>query len=218
MWASSSASTPVPSTYSRYSVRMLTKSRPRAHCLGSLSLLNSTGTSLQIHILGTCSPASLAGCQQGLQPWLGCPEDQRGPKTVTFARSRAPPHAFSQRKLARAQLQSEMMQACRKAAGALASTSLPTAEALRGALPAAAQRLYHKNVRRLARWFAACRASTAYICCACIPVLSTREKSQITQLLYRMVCVRRLRIACAFCDTSFLEACRVFWHQSAHCS
>ena len=39
------------------------------------------------------------------------------------------------------------MQACRKAAGALASTSLPTAEALRGALPAVAQRFYHKNVR-----------------------------------------------------------------------
>ena len=39
------------------------------------------------------------------------------------------------------------MQACRKAAGALASTSLPAAEALRGALPAVAQRFYHKNVR-----------------------------------------------------------------------
>lgn len=39
------------------------------------------------------------------------------------------------------------MQACRKAAGSLASTSLPAAEALRGALPAVAQRFYHKNVR-----------------------------------------------------------------------
>ncbi len=39
-----------------------------------------------------------------------------------------------------------MMQACRRAAGALASTSLP-ADTLRASLPAACQRLYHKNVR-----------------------------------------------------------------------
>ncbi|KAK9838487.1 hypothetical protein WJX81_002559 [Elliptochloris bilobata] len=38
-----------------------------------------------------------------------------------------------------------MMQACRKASGALASTSLPS-EALHSSLLAAAQRLYHKNV------------------------------------------------------------------------
>ncbi len=39
-----------------------------------------------------------------------------------------------------------MMSACRRAASALASTSLPT-EALRASLPAACQRFYHKNVR-----------------------------------------------------------------------
>ena len=82
-----------------------------------------------------------SNCHWQLGPTLGvrCKHNTRSPPALcSFCAAERLAYFFT------------MMQACRRAAGALASTSLP-ADALRASLPAACQRLYHKNVRSPAK-------------------------------------------------------------------
>ncbi len=76
-----------------------------------------------------------------------CQAAQPNPRCQVLAQSRwSPPALCCSPAAERRAYLLKMMQACRRAAGALASTSLP-ADTLRASLPAACQRLYHKNVR-----------------------------------------------------------------------